>query len=142
MISTQSTTQTVKHLDHLNLSVQDLAHSLEWYQRVFGFEIVEQGVQEDGTPWAIVRSGEALLCLYHKPGHAPFERAAPRHQLRHFALRITDWAAWLETVEREQVPANCGTGEIRYPHSRSFYVSDPTGYQIEVVCWDEDTLRF
>ena len=49
----------LRHLDHLNLSVTDLAQTRDWYARVFGFELVEEGVQDDGTPWAILRSGDA-----------------------------------------------------------------------------------
>ena len=48
----------VKQLDHLNLSVQDLDESIDWYRRVFGFSVVEEGnkvapgdvvVEFDGT---------------------------------------------------------------------------------------------
>ena len=34
---------TIKHLDHLNLTVNNLAESVAWYARVLGFELVEQG---------------------------------------------------------------------------------------------------
>ena len=32
--------------------------------------------------------------------------------------------------------------EIVYPHSRSWYVYDPTGYEIEVVSWKGDRVAF
>jgi hypothetical protein len=59
----------------------------------------------------------------------------------HFGLRITDAEAWLETLEREKVHV-LYDGEIDWPHSRSWYIKDPTGYEIEVVLWTEDVVAF
>ena len=64
---------TVKHLDHLNLSVADMAASTDFYGRVFGFLEVDGGVQ-DGVRWMILKSGEALLCLYEHPEYG-FQKA-------------------------------------------------------------------
>ncbi len=131
----------VKHLDHLNLSVRDLDETVEWYGRVFGFAKVEGGVQ-DGRPWAILRCGEALLCVYQHP-----ERGVPdpeehgHHGLAHFGLRIDDAKAWEGVVAREGVPVEYG-GAVRWPHSTAWYVTDPTGYGIEVACWDDDRVTF
>lgn len=134
----------VKHLDHLNLTVRDLEESLEWYGRVLGFERVEGGVQ-DGTPWAIARSGDALLCLYEHPDYRFLEnddrRGAGTHGMNHFGLRITDPEAWERTVEREAVPVHYG-GAVSWPHSTAWYISDPTGYEIEVAHWKDDRVAF
>ncbi len=131
----------VKQLDHLNLSVGNLATSADWYRRVFGFERVEGGVTE-GHPWAILRSGEALLCLYEHPERgAPDPEVHGHHGLSHFGLRIEDRAAWEATVEREGLEVDYG-GAFRWPHSTAWYVNDPTGHTIEVACWDDDTVRF
>jgi catechol 2,3-dioxygenase-like lactoylglutathione lyase family enzyme len=131
----------VKHLDHLNMSVRDLAESVDWYGRAFGFRKVEGGVI-DGSPWAILRGGDALLCLYEHP-----ERGAPdpdehgHHAPSHFGLRITDRAAWEATVAREKLRVEYG-GAHRWPHSTAWYVTDPTGYEIEVALWDDDRVQF
>jgi catechol 2,3-dioxygenase-like lactoylglutathione lyase family enzyme len=130
----------VKHLDHLNMTVASLAESADWYGRVFGFERVEGGVY-DGVPWAILRSGEALLCLYEHPDYRVPRDGERLHGLNHFGLRIQDRAAWEETVRREGVEVLYG-GEVRWPHSRAWYVVDPTGYEIEVACWDQDRVAF
>jgi catechol 2,3-dioxygenase-like lactoylglutathione lyase family enzyme len=134
----------VKHLDHLNLTVRDFDESVDWYRRVFGFEKVEESVQ-DGIRWGVVRSGEALLCLYEHPELEHVDRFELRkrglHGVNHFALRIGDEKEWLATVARENVEVNYG-GEVHWPHSRSWYVNDPTGWEIEVVRWQGDTVRF
>lgn len=129
----------IRQLDHLNLTVEDLSRSLDFYARVFGFDKVEGGLYE-GAPWAILRAQDALLCLYEHP-----ELASPDnpdfHRLNHFALRVADVDAWLDTIEREHVKVRYG-GVVQWPHSRSWYVSDRTGHEIEVVAWAGDVVRF
>lgn len=135
---------TVKHLDHLNLSVESLDATADFYRRLFGFEEVERG-ESSGVPYCILRSGEAMLCAYEHPGWSFPEKAARRaegvHGINHFSFRITDREAWEATLEREQVPVYFG-GEVRQPHSSAWYLDDPTGYEIEVALWDDDVIRF
>jgi catechol 2,3-dioxygenase-like lactoylglutathione lyase family enzyme len=135
---------TIKHIDHLNLSVTDLQASLAFYSRVFGFEPVEGGFQS-GAPWAIVRSGDAMLALYESKQREHHDRFALRerrlHGMNHFALRITDRQAWLDTVEREGLDVSYG-GVVEWLHSNSWYIVDPTGYEIEVVFWEQDQIDF
>ena len=135
---------TIKHLDHLNLTVSNLEETIAWYGAVFGFEVVERGERDSG-PWAIIRGGESTLCIYEYadrdlPDH--FHRGGTdRHVIYHFGFRITDREAWLEKVRVHDIALEFG-GENHYPHSTSWYVCDPTGYSIEVVLWDEDEIRF
>jgi len=144
LIHNQGEIMRIKQLDHLNMTVANLAESLEWYGSVFGFELVEGGVR-NGVSWAIIRSGEAMLCLYEHP-----DRRGPRrfmrddrgeHCIYHYGFRIDDEEAWLEKIETHDLSFDFG-GVTRYPHSTSWYVVDPTGYSIEVVLWDEDCVSF
>ena len=132
-------------LDHLNLSVNRFADSAAWYGRVFGFEVVEEGVWK-GAPWGVLRKDDSMLCLYEYPEKQQIrddEQAERRfHHLSHFALRIHDVAAWEQVLQREQLPLEYGGEPIRWPHSTSWYVRDPSGHEIEVVYWDEDRIRF
>jgi len=134
----------VKHLDHINLSVLDLDRTIEWYGRVFDFKPVEKGLQ-DGVRWAVIRSGEALLCLYEHPERLHLDRFQlgdqGLHGMAHFGLRITDEPEWLDIVEREKVPI-LYDGVIPWPHSLAWYVKDPTGYEIEVALWNGDQIEF
>ena len=131
----------VKHIDHLNLSVQNLEQTIDWYARIFDFQVVE-AAEQGGQPWAILKAGEALLCLYQRP-ELPFieRKTRPVHGMNHLSYRITDRSAWLHILERESLPLNHGH-ELIYDHSVSWYVTDPTGYEIEVVLWKDDTVRF
>lgn len=129
----------VAALDHLNLSVRDLEATASWYGRVFGFARVEEGVWQ-GVRWAILRSGGALLCAYeHRAFELPEDLPARGlHGVRHWGFRIEDEAAWRETLAREGIDFE----EIRYPRSTSWYVTDPTGYTIEVALWDGNRISF
>lgn len=128
----------VKHLDHLNMTVAHLEESLSWYQRIFGFEVVERGLYR-GIPWAILRAGDALLCLYEHPELE--SGTGGYHHLSHFGLRITDRASWERTIREQHLEVRYG-GEVRWPRSSSWYVADPTGHEIEVVLWDRDVVSF
>lgn len=134
----------VRHLDHINMTVDDFVETVDWYGRVFGFELVEEAVTE-GIRWGVIRSGEALLCIYEDPAREHLDRfeLADKglHGMAHFGLRITDADEWLETVDREGLEVLYG-GEVAWPHSTSWYLTDPTGYEIEVALWDRDRIAF
>jgi len=135
----------VKHLDHLNLSVRNVDETAAWYSRVFGFSVVERGM-DNGQPWCVLRCAEAMLCIYQHPelDKAPDSdalEAAGFHRVSHFGLRITDRDQWEETVRREGLEVRYG-GAVDWPHSTAWYIKDPTGYEIEVALWDNDTVRF
>jgi catechol 2,3-dioxygenase-like lactoylglutathione lyase family enzyme len=129
----------VSMLDHANYTVRNLEKSIDWYGRVFGFEPVERG-EVDGEPWAIIHAGEAILCLYEKADHTYLDRhklgEADIQTFAHIGLRVEDRAEWEATIEREDVEVLYG-GEIRYAHSSSWYIADPTGWEIEVALWDD-----
>ena len=135
---------SIKQLDHLNMTVKNLNQSIEWYGRIFGFQEVERG-NRDETVWAILKSGEAMLCLYQHPERMEPQRflkdSANRHAIYHYGFRITDKDAWLNIVNENSLELEFG-GEVDYPHSKSWYVSDPSGYSIEVVLWNEDQIAF
>ena len=135
---------SIKHLDHLNLTVNNLEETIGWYAAVFGFTVVERGQRAEG-PWAIIRSGESTLCVYEDPSRtAPHVFGADdktQHAIYHVGFRITDRALWLRTAQVNNLQFLLD-GEQRYDHSSSWYVLDPTGYTIEVVAWHDDIIRF
>ncbi|MDC1141938.1 VOC family protein [Planctomycetota bacterium] len=134
----------VKQLDHLNLSVSNFDETVDWYTRIFGFEKVEEGIQ-DGVKWGVIKGGDAMLCVYEHPELEKLDwkvhASAGHHYIAHFALRVTDRAAWEVIVAENNLELHYG-GTIEYPHSVSWYVTDPTGHMIEVVKWHDETIRF
>ena len=92
----------------------------------------------------------------------PAQRAQSRHplaQLIHALLsdeasRLIDLADlteqeilagvsrdWEEVIEREGLEVLYG-GPVHWPHSTSWYVQDPTGWEIEVALWNDDVITF
>ena len=134
----------VKHIDHLNLTVNDFSDTCDWYSRVFGFSLVEEGIR-NGRKWGILRSGEALLCVYENPKRTFLTgdelESKELHGVNHFSLRINDRKTWEETVAKQNIAVQFG-GAYEYPNSSSWYINDPTGYEIEVVLWKEDKIVF
>lgn len=130
-------------LDHLNLTVNSFSESVDWYQRIFDFEKVEEGIDADG-PWGVLKNGEFMLCIYESPKRITLrdDPLADRyHQIFHFGLRVADKKKWKNTVKEFSLRTYYGS-PIRYPHSNSWYIKDPTGHMIEVSYWDNGKAQF
>ena len=99
----------VRQLDHLNISVSSFDETADWYRRVFGFEVVQDETDADGVRWGVLRAGDAMLCIYEHP-ELTYEhhREQGRHGINHFGLRITDRAAWEETLQPREAEAQLG----------------------------------
>lgn len=127
----------INRLDHMNFSVRNLEESINWYKKVFNFELVEKGTF-DGAPWAIVKSGNAMLAMYERDGANFIDRHETARKglqgISHFALAVDKLKEWIEKVETKTVDVD---HYFEYPHSQSWYVNDPTGYEIEVVYWNK-----
>lgn len=142
--SKESHTMRLKNIDHLNLTVASFDETVAWYNRVFGFTLVEEAMQ-DGTRWGVIRNGEVMLCIYEYADCRYEDRFEMRrrglHGINHFGLRITDRTAWEETITRENLTV-LYDGPVVWPHSTSWYVQDPTGWEIEVALWNDDRIDF
>ncbi len=134
----------VTRLDHLNLSVRSFDKTCTWYQRIFNFELMEEGIRE-GVRWGVLRSNQAMLCIHEHPEWELYqserhEKQAELH-MNHFAFSINDREAWEKVIEQEKLDIRYG-GEVRWPHSSSWYLLDPNGYEIEVALWDNNQISF
>ena len=103
---------SVRHLDHVNLTVTDFDKTVAWYGRVFDFVVVEAGVL-DGHRWGVIRSGDAMLCIYERPDYTykdrfQFEREKT-HVMRHIGLRFSD------RPSSRSGPHRCTGCENRHP---------------------------
>lgn len=131
-------------LDHLNLTVKNLSESIEFYQEIFDFSLVEKGLS-GGVDFAILRVRSSMLCLYEFAARTflgPRElKNAQIHGLNHLALSVTDEDEFLRRLKLSKIEIKYG-GVVKYPHSSAYYIDDPTGYEIEVVVWNEGQIRF
>lgn len=129
----------VAQLDHINFTVNNFEESTQWYKKVFGFELVENGIRKN-TRWGILKSGSTMLAIYERPEKA-LHHDEKYHHIYHFALRLKNKDEWEEVVKKYQLKIEYGE-PIKYPHSTSWYIQDPTGHEIEVVIWDNDIIKF
>lgn len=131
----------IENMDHLNLTVADFDATVKWYHEVFGFALVEAGIRH-GKRWGVLQAERALLCIYeHNNRKVPNLDREKLHGVNHFSFRIRNKTEWENTVLQLDLQLEYG-GLVRYPHSDSWYVIDPTGYEIEIVHWDRDEIHF
>lgn len=133
---------TIK-IDHINMSVMNLEESIQWYKNIFGFEKVESGTNPQGRKFAILAFNDNMLALYETKGkeNANPTLSDPKHQIFHFGLRVDNLNQWLEKIKEFNLKLNYGT-QVEYPHSRSWYVFDPSGHEIEVSWTNGKPLQF
>src|ERR671932_146989 len=109
----------------VHLTVSDLERSLEYYRRVVGLDVLEQGA---GSASLGADSTE-LLGLVEQPGAQPSDGYTG---LYHFALLAPDrpsLARWLVHAVRDQVPL---TGLSDHYVSEAIYLRDPDRHGIEI----------
>ena len=120
-------------LDHVALSVRDVARSAQWYVEVFGFNRLHED-KWNGIP-VFVGNGDAAIALFpatEEIGSASADRAAVR--TLHFAFR-TDRENFLRAqyeLKERAIPFEFQDHEI----SHSIYFRDPDGHRIEITTYE------
>jgi catechol 2,3-dioxygenase-like lactoylglutathione lyase family enzyme len=121
----------VKQMDHLNMGVRSIAETEKFYRDLFGFEEKERGIGMDGEPFAIIGSADRVyLCIYEY-GDLPL----PDENLfiHHFGFYIDDFDLALKEIQERKIELGYGGGVVQQGKSRSIYIHDPSGYEIELV---------
>ena len=119
----------IERIDHLNITVADIDHSIEFYERVLGMRTERMGEGRAALLFgqqkihldlagATTMSGEKRM-----PAHICFVTDAP----------IAEIAAQMERCGvpiRMQGPRAGATGTIQ-----SVYIDDPDNHSIEIACY-------
>jgi catechol 2,3-dioxygenase-like lactoylglutathione lyase family enzyme len=117
---------TVTGVDHINMNVKDLEASKKFYKDAFGFELKEEGFRNGGN-WAIIGlPGRIYLALYEVGEAKLVEQDL---QINHFGLHVEDFDALEEHLAGKGVTID---HKWDYGASRSIYINDPNGYEIEL----------
>ena len=115
-------------IDHINMRVKNLDKSKKFYHDVFGFEEKEGGVLRNRR-WTILGiPGKAYLCLYEVGN---IEKIEQELQINHFGFNVRDFDR-LEGKLRELGVTMTDDGPVEAGKSRSIYIVDPSGYEIEL----------
>lgn len=132
---------TIK-IDHINLTIANLENSIEWYKNIFGFELVESGTTVQGKN-GIVAVNDSMICMteYNERVAVDKYENTSAHQIRHFGIRVSDIRQWQRAIKDHKLKLSFG-GAIAYPFSKSWYIHDPSGHEIEVSYTEQNPLQF
>lgn len=128
--------------DHINITVSHLENSVNWYKKVFGFKLVQNGIY--GTKvkvrWAIVAHKDTMMCIHELKGrrNAGENNQKSFYQINHFGIRISDLKVWEKKIKIFKLKPVIE----KYPYSTSYYITDPDGHMIEVSWTKSSTLNF
>jgi catechol 2,3-dioxygenase-like lactoylglutathione lyase family enzyme len=109
-------------MDHVNMAVKNLDESVEFYKKLFGFEIKKEQPEDKSK---IIGNDNIKLCLYEDP------QMKPEGGIAHFGFHVENFDEILEICKSLGVKIYYD-GPVQFEKSRSVYISDPSGYDIEL----------
>ncbi len=113
-------------IDHVNMKVKDLEKSVKFYKNLFGFEIKqEENANKLDVPSKIIGNDTIKLCLYEVPD------MSPEGGIAHFGFNIANFNEVIEKCKELGVEVLYG-GIVDWEKSKSVYIVDPSGYEIEL----------
>src|ERR1700693_5905935 len=127
-----STRPAVNGVLETSLYVQDVAQSLEFYQRVLGFELIDASDEKvtDQTRLCALRAGDRDVLLLFKKGATPDTDATGSIHVA-FGIARSDLTAWEQWLRREGVAIE---RRMTWKYgAQAFYFRDPDGHLLEVV---------
>lgn len=114
-------------MDHVNMNVKNLEETIKFYQDLFGFEIRkdDNSPNKMDAPSKIIGNDSIKLCLYED------HQVIPEGGIAHFGFHIENFDKILDKCKELNVEVLYG-GTVEFEKSRSVYIKDPTGYDIEL----------
>ncbi len=113
-------------IDHVNMKVKNLNESVKFYTNLFGFEIKqEENPNKAEVPSKIIGNNSIKLCLYEVP------EMSPEGGIAHFGFHIANFDEVIAMCQDMGVKILYG-GEVDWEKSKSVYIVDPSGYEIEL----------
>jgi len=116
---------------HTRMRVNDLARTLEFYQRVFGLEVTRRHESPRGSKLAFLavpNSDEEIEITYF-PGSGPVK---VQEDLMHLAFEVESMKAFQKHLDQIGVPLSDGPTQSSSGSIFAF-VDAPEGYEIEVI---------
>jgi catechol 2,3-dioxygenase-like lactoylglutathione lyase family enzyme len=123
----------LQHIDHVAITVSDLARSLAWYRDVLG---LERRFEEDwGDVPTMMCAGETCLALFPSDvGQPQPVNVRETVSMRHVAFRVDrpNFELAQERFRELNVEFEAADHGIAY----SVYVADPDGHRIEITTYE------
>ena len=132
MAPNTSTRPAVNGILETSLYVQNVAQSLEFYQRVLGFELIDASDEKitDQTRLCALRAGDRDVLLLFKRGGTPDTDATGSIHVA-FGIARSGLTAWEQWLRREGVAIE-RRKTWKYG-AQALYFRDPDGHLLEVV---------
>ena len=129
----------IQKLDHFAIYVTDLERAEKFYSEHLGMSVR----MRIGSEQVLMECGDTLLALFAKPDlRTPVEPGAPADPLgrAHFAVNVSadDWQTARTELEAAGVPIS---KSINWGDHDCFYLTDPDGNLIELMCWQNERMR-
>ncbi|RME05124.1 MAG: VOC family protein [Planctomycetota bacterium] len=105
------------------MAVHSLEESVKFYCKLFDFEVKKNQRPKHNS--MIVGNEHIKLCLYETEG------AGDRRGIDHFGIHVKNFDQVVEICEKMGVPMPYGV--VKWEKSRSVYIVDPNGYEIELT---------
>jgi catechol 2,3-dioxygenase-like lactoylglutathione lyase family enzyme len=113
-------------IDHINMKVKNLDESVKFYKNLFGFVIKQEENQNKiDAPSKIIGNDSIKLCLYEVPD------MSPEGGIAHFGFNVENFDEVISKCEELGVKI-LYDGVINWEKSKSVYIVDPSGYELEL----------
>jgi lactoylglutathione lyase len=112
-------------IDHLNLDCRDFEETIQFYQSVFGFRILHD--QRATHNCVILGNAGIKLCFYQ------VYTLEMGQGLNHLGFHIQNFEQIEATCRQHNLTLLYGGVTKTWEHSRSMYIEDPNGYEIELA---------
>ncbi len=112
-------------IDHINLDVTNLAQTVDFYKKLFGFVVLKDQPEENSK---IIGNEFIKLCLYQKDEFRQFRK----NGFNHFGFHIKNFEEIIQKCAELDIEVFYG-GPIEWEFSESIYIKDPNGYEIELA---------
>lgn len=114
--------------DHINMNVNNLDETTNFYQKHFGFKVLEEGVSGSGNQYKIIGIPGKLSLAIYPSGNLNEHK---NQNVNHFGIHIDNYDHLLDYLTENKILYEYG-GHVDYEKSRSIYIIDPNGYEIEL----------
>ena len=120
-------------IDHVALSVRDVARAAKWYIEVLGFERLHEGMW-NGVPTFIGKENTGIALFPASPDAKSMPSAHRDIRMLHLAFRANreNFLAAQRELEKRGIKFEFQDHEI----SHSIYFRDPDGHQLEITTYE------
>ncbi|MFW9078886.1 VOC family protein [Pseudomonas sp. P2757] len=126
----------IQHIDHIVLRVENMQRSIEFYQQVFGAEVVKR---QEKLGLVHLRAGTSMIDLVDIAGEIGRKGGAAagseRRNVDHFCLRIEPFNEEALIAHLESFGLTVEKAALRFGaegSGLSLYCFDPDGNQVEL----------